>query len=116
MKITDEIRNLFSDSREWIRLEIEYAKLTLAEKLTVLMSALVLGAVCLLMFIVVLILLCFALVYVFELFMNPGFAFLSVAGVLILLIVAVFLLRKPLLLDPLARLISKVFLDSINNK
>lgn len=112
MKVTDEIRNFFTDSREWLRLEVEYAKLTVAEKFTVLLSTLVLGAVCLLMFIVVLILLSFALVDVFKLFLSSGLAYLSVAGVLILMIVLVYLLRKPLLLDPIARLVSKLILDS----
>lgn len=115
MKITEEIRSIFSDGREWLRLEVEYAKLTAAEKVTMLLSALVLGAVCLLMFIVVLILLSFALVDVFKLFLAPGLAYLSVAGVVILLIVLVYLLRRPILEDPLARLISKIFLD-IKNK
>lgn len=110
-KLTDELRSLISDSREWLRLEVEYAKLTLAEKFTVLLSTFVLGAVCLLMFIVILILLSFALVDVFRLFLSPGLAFLSVAGILMLLILLVYLLRKPLLLNPIARLISKLFLE-----
>ncbi|MDE5773574.1 MAG: phage holin family protein [Muribaculaceae bacterium] len=114
MKLTDEIRSLFSDGKEWIELEIEYAKLTMAEKFTILLSTLVLGAVCLLMFMVVLILLSFALVDVFKLLMAPGLAYLSVAGVLIVLIVIVYLLRKPLLLNPIARLISKLIVGNPN--
>ncbi len=109
MKLTDEIRSLFADGKEWIELEIEYAKLTVAEKFTVLLSTLVLGAVCLMMFMVVLIMLSLALTYVFRMFLNPGLSFLCVAGVLILLIVVVYLLRKPLLLNPIAHLISKLF-------
>ena len=111
MKLTDEIRSLFSDGKEWIELEIEYARLTLAEKFTVLLSTLVLGAVCLLMFIVVLMLLSLALVDVFKMFMTAGLAYLSVAGILAVLIFVVYLLRKPLLLNPIARLISKLIVD-----
>ena len=110
-KFTDEIRNIFSDGREWVRLEIEYARLTVAEKVTVLLPSLILGAVCLLIFIVALIMLSMALVQVFQLFLLPVYAYLCVAGVLILLVALVFLLRKPLLLDPIARLVSKVFLE-----
>lgn len=112
MKLTDEIRSLFSDGKEWIELEIEYARLTLAEKFTVLLSTLVLGAVCLLMFIVVLMLLSLALVDVFKMFMTAGLAYLSVAGILAVLILVVYLLRKPLLLNPIARLISKLIVDN----
>ncbi|MDE6295102.1 MAG: hypothetical protein K2M03_03470 [Muribaculaceae bacterium] len=112
MKLTDEIRSLFSDGKEWIELEIEYARLTLAEKFTVLLSTLVLGAVCLLMFIVVLMLLSLALVDVFKMFMTAGLAYLSVAGILAVLIFVVYLLRKPLLLNPIARLISKLIVDN----
>lgn len=111
IKITEEIKNIFASGQEWLKLEVEYAKLSLAEKFTILLSTLILGAICLLMFIVILILMSFALVDVFKMFMQPGWAYLSVAGVLVLMIVAVYLLRKPLLVNPIARLISKLFLD-----
>lgn len=109
--IVDEIRSVFEQSKNWLQLEIEYAKLTIAEKLTMLISALVLGFVCLLLSIVVLILLAFSLSELYMLFMCPALAYLSSAGSICVLLGLLFLFRKPLLLTPIARLISRVFLE-----
>ncbi len=110
-KLTDEIKDLFSQGRDWIKLEVEYAKLTLAEKFTILASAMIIGAVCLLMGMVVLILLAFSLVEVFKMLMAPGLAYLSVAGVICILIVLLYVMRKPILLNPIARFITRLFIN-----
>lgn len=94
-----------------MKLEVEYAKLTLAEKMTLLFSAMIIGAVCLLMGMVVLILLAFALVELFRLMMSPALAYLSSAGVIVVLIVLFYLFRKPLLLNPIARFITRLFIS-----
>lgn len=109
--LTDTLKNIFSDGKRWIQLEIEYAKLTATEKITVLLATLIFGAVCLLLGIVVLLLLAFALVDVFASFMSVALAFVSVSGILLILILSLFLLRKPLLENPISRLISKLILD-----
>lgn len=95
-----------------MKLEVEYAKLTLAEKITLLFSAMIIGAVCLLMGMVVLILLAFALVELFRLMMSPALAYLSSAGVIVVLIVLFYLFRKPLLLNPIARFITRLFISN----
>ena len=110
-KLSDEIRDIFREGKNWVNLEIEYAKLTLAEKFTVLMSTLVIGAVCLLMFTIILVLLGFSLAELFMEVMNPALAFLSAAGVVLLLAVILFLCRKPLLLNPMAKFITRLFID-----
>lgn len=109
--LIDEIRRLLAQSKDWLSLEIEYAKLTVAEKLTLLLGTLIIGFVCLLLGTVVLILLAFALVELFKMIMVSALAFLAAAGVICVLLVILFLLRKQLLLNPIARLISKVFLE-----
>ena len=76
-KLTDEIKDIFVQGRDWIKLEIEYAKLTVAEKFTLLLSAMIIGAICLLMGMVVLILLSFALV---ELFKNDDSSSSCISG------------------------------------
>lgn len=110
-KLTDQLRNLYDDGRKWIRLEIEYARLTAAEKITVFMTSLVLGAICFLLGMVILILLAFSLVDVFKMCMSPALACLTVSGIIILLIVLMILLRRPLLENPISKLISKLILD-----
>ena len=108
-KITDELHDIIVEGREWLGLEIEYAKLTVVEKATILASAVALGAVCFLLGIVVLILLSLSLKCLFELFMAPALAYLSAAGCVAVVLLVVFLLRKPLLIDPIARFLTKLF-------
>lgn len=110
-KLTDEIRDIFREGKNWINLEIEYAKLTVAEKFTVLMSTLVIGAVGLLMLTVILVLLGFSLAELFMSIMGPALAYLSAAGAILLLTVILFLFRKPLLIDPMAKFITRLFID-----
>ena len=109
--LTEEIKELFSQGHNWLKLEIEYAKLTVAEKVTILMSVLIIGAVCLLMGMVVLILFAFALVELFKMMMVPALAYLSVGGIICLLIVLLYVFRKPILLNPIARFITRLFID-----
>ena len=114
-KLIDEIRSIFQESKTWVQLEVEYAKLTVAEKLTMLMSSLILGLVCLLLGIVVLIMLAMSLTELWKLMMCPALAYLATGGVICLLVVLLYLFRKPLLLNPLARMLTKIILDKKSN-
>lgn len=107
----DSLRNIFEQSKEWLRLEFEYAKLTAAEKITILMGSLIIGFVCLLLGMVVLIMLAFSLAEVFKMLMSPALAYLSTAGAICLLLILLYLFRKQMLLNPIAKLITKVFFD-----
>jgi len=110
-KLTDEIRTIFNHGRQWVELEVEYAKLTAAEKVAILSSAMVLCFVSLLLLLLIMILLSFALVGVFEQIMSPALAYLSVAGIVSLIILIIVLLRKQLITDPIARFITRLLLD-----
>ena len=109
--LIDEIRSIFEQSKTWIRLEVEYAKLTIAEKLTLLMTSLILGFVCLLFGMVVLIILALSLAEVYKMLMCPALAYLSTAGSIVVLIGLLFIFKQPLLLNPIARLMTRVFFD-----
>jgi len=110
-KLTGEIKDLFSQGRDWVKLEIEYAKLTLAEKFTILLSALIIGAVCLLMGMVVLILLALSLVELFKMIMVPALAYLTVGGIICLLILMLYIFRNSILLNPISRFITRLFIN-----
>lgn len=109
--LSDQIKDIISQTRTWLKLEVEYTKLTVAEKLTMLAGALVIMLVCLLIGFVVLILLSQSLVDLFRAIMSPALAHVAVSGILILLIIVIYLLRRPLLLNPISRFITKLFLD-----
>ncbi|MDE6330148.1 MAG: phage holin family protein [Muribaculaceae bacterium] len=110
-KFSDSLKSIYDNGIQWVKLEIEYAKLTVAEKITVLLTTLIFGAVCMLLGMVILILLAFSLVDVLQTFLSPALAFLCGAGILVVLILILFLLRRPLLENPISRLISKLILD-----
>ena len=110
-KLLDEIKEVLAQSKAWLECEADYIKLTAAEKFTVLMSSLMLGAVCLALGLFALALMSMALVDLFKLFMTPSLAFLSVAGIVLLIALLLFLLRKPLIINPIARFLTRLFLD-----
>lgn len=108
-KLIDEIKDILKQSASWARLELEYAKFTVAEKFTMLVSALIIGAVCMLLGVIVLILLAFAGVELFKLMMAPALAFCSMAGVMCVIVLLIYLCRRPLLLNPIAKFITRLF-------
>lgn len=108
-KLIDEIKEIFSQSTSWVKLEVEYAKFTIAEKFTVLMTAMIIGAVCFLLGFAVLLMLTFAGVELFKLILSPVLSYCAMAGVVCLLLILFYLCRRPLLLNPIAKFITRVF-------
>lgn len=114
-RFTDDLKEVFTQCIDWAKLEIEYVKLTAAEKLIVLMTMLILGSIFLLLFIPVILMLLFALAQVFVDMMPVAVAYVSVAGIVILLLALLFIFRKPLIMNPLAKFISKLLLENRHN-
>lgn len=114
-KVTDEMRSMMAEARRWWHNQVNYVKLTASEKFTILMSALVVGAVCMFIGTIALVIFSFALVELFREFLSPPLAFTCVGGIFVLIIVFVFLLRKPLVYNPIARFITKLILDKADS-
>ena len=53
----------------------------------------------------------FALAGVFKMFMPPPLAYLSVGGIVLILLALVYLLRNQLVINPVAKFVSRLFLD-----
>ena len=98
-------RKLFEEGKKYINLQIDYAKLTATEKISVIlgMSVLSVGAG---------IYLSFALVYLLEPLVGIVGSYAIVGAVFLLLIAIVILFKKKLILVPITRFISKVLLDN----
>ncbi len=107
-KIMDEIKRLVAISKRFIMLNIEYAKLTAAEKFTMLAGMMAIGILCLACSCFILIFLGFACVELFKLFMTPALAYLSTAGIFLVIVVLLILLRKPLVVTPISRMITRI--------
>lgn len=110
-KVGEEVKTTVAEIKEWLNVEVEYLKLTAAEKMSVLVSSLILVIVLFIVFMVVLIVFAFALVDLFNLFMPHALACVTVGGILLLLIGGLYLLRNPLVVNPITRLITKLFLS-----
>ena len=109
-KVGEEMKTVVADLKDWLTMEVEYLKLSAAEKISVLLSTLILVVVLFIVFMVVLIVLAFALVDLFNLFMPHALACVTVGGILLLLIGLLYLLRNSLVVNPITRLITKLFL------
>lgn len=97
-------------------MEVEYIKLTASEKISVLLSTLILVLVLFIIGLVVMIVFAFALIDLFSLFMAHALACVTVGGIFILLILILYLLRTPLVVNPITKLITKLFLTPKKDK
>lgn len=112
--LTKEIGEIFTQSRRWAELQIEYTKLTAAEKATIMTSTFVVGAICGLLGMVVVILLSLSLTDLFKMIMAPALAYLTVSGILILLIILLYVFRQPVIYNPIARYMTRLLLTGSN--
>ena len=106
-----DYKKLFAEARRYFSLEWDYTKLTAVEKLAVLLSAIAFIAV-------VIIIGAFALHYLFAALISllasamgcVWGANLIAVGILLVLLLVVFAFKKRLIVDPVARFVSKLFL------
>lgn len=115
-KLTDDLRDILTQGANWARLQVEYLKLTASEKIIILVSMMVIGAVFLLLLLPAVLMFLFALAQVFIDFMPVAVAYITVGGIVLLLLGILTIFRKPLVINPVAKFISKVLLDNQEKK
>lgn len=114
LKLLDDIRDIFEQGKNWLSLELNYAKLTLAEKLTILLTTLIIGFICALLGFVVILLFSLALVELFKMILCPALAYVSVGGIILVGLIQLWIFRKPMLLNPLARMLTRILITPDN--
>lgn len=95
----------------YLKLLIEDTRLNVAEKLTRLMSAVAIAAILLFLAVVTLVFLSLGISMALSEVMKPLWAFIIVAGFYMVLCVALIIARKQLIVDPIARFLSKLLLN-----
>ncbi|MDE5727322.1 MAG: hypothetical protein K2H83_02995 [Duncaniella sp.] len=111
MKETKEqLGSLWAELRDTLRLNIEYAKLTGAEKLTTLLGMATLGLLIIIICSIVLFMISFGLTILLAKSTGMFGACMIMAGIYMVLVVLLFFLRKQLVFDPIARFISTLIL------
>lgn len=112
-KSIENFRQLFIEFKKYLNLQKEYAKLEITEKLTTLLSALVLLLVVVIFGMVALFYLSFALAYVLGPHVGGLMVSFSIIACFhILLIILVIVFRKKLIINPMVNFIAGLFFDN----
>ncbi|MDE5837329.1 MAG: phage holin family protein [Paramuribaculum sp.] len=103
-----QIRRQFA---EYAKLYIRYARLTMAEKVTVFLTA---GAVAIAAFVLAIVFIFFmsmAVAHWLAPYIGIGWGYACISFMYLVLIAILVIFRKPFIMNPIARFISKLFLS-----
>ena len=116
MDPSDNFQQLYEDVKTYVRLQTEYVKVEFVEKLAILLSTLLIITIILILAIAGLFYLFFSLAYALvPLVGGLAVSFCIIAAIYVVLIILVFVFRKQLVINPLVRFLSKLFLNKIND-
>ncbi len=111
-KHIDDIKQLLVECKRYLELQKEYTKLELTEKLSILLSTLILLLIMIILGMVALFYFSFTLAYV----LAPAvgglmFSFGIIASIHVLSALLIYNSRKRLIIDPMTRFIATLFLN-----
>lgn len=107
----EQVQGIMGNVHRYLKLLIEDTRLNVAEKLTRLMSAVAISAILLFMAVVTLVFLSLGISMALSEVMKPLWAFIIVAGFYLILCAVLIISRKQLIIDPIARFLSKLLLN-----
>lgn len=115
-KSIDNLTELFKEVKKYLKLQGEYVKLDLVEKLTILLSTLTLIFVLIILGTMAAFYLSFMLVYVLASATGSLVAgYAIIGGILILLAFIIYRLRQRLIFQPMVNFLARLFLDDSSN-
>lgn len=115
-KSIDNLTELFKEVKKYLKLQGEYVKLDLVEKLTILLSTLTLIFVLIILGTMAAFYLSFMLVYVLASATGSFVAgYAIIGGILILLAFIIYRLRQKLIFQPMVNFLARLFLDDSSN-
>ena len=111
----ENFQQLYDDVKKYVFLQTEYIKIEFVEKLTILLSTLLIITLITVLAIIALFYLFFSLAYAVEPVVGSlSASFGIISGIYVILIGLLFLLRKQLIITPLVKFLSNLFLTKIN--
>lgn len=114
-KSIDTLEELFSEAKRYLSLQGEYVKLDLVQKLTVLISSLVLLVVIAILCAMALFYLSFMLVYALESLVGSLTLSYAIVGFTLLLVAfIIYKLRQKLVFRPMVNFLARLFLEEHN--
>ena len=115
-KSIDNLTELFKEVKKYLKLQGEYVKLDLVEKLTILLSTLTLLFVLIILGTMAAFYLSFMLVYVLASATGSLVAgYAIIGGILIFLAFIIYRLRQKLIFQPMVNFLARLFLDDSSN-
>ena len=109
----ESFQQLYADVKKYVELQAEYLKVEFVEKLTILVSTLLIIIIITVLAIAALFYIFFSLAYVLEpLLGSLAISFALISGIYVLLILFLVILRKRLVINPLVKFLSKLFLKN----
>lgn len=115
-KSINNLTELFKEVKKYLKLQGEYVKLDLVEKLTILLSTLTLIFVLIILGTMAAFYLSFMLVYVLASATGSLVAgYAIIGGILILLAFIIYRLRQKLIFQPMVNFLARLFLDDSSN-
>lgn len=109
----ENIQQLFSDFKKYLELQKKYTQLEVAEKLTILLSTLILILLVVILGLVALFYISFTLAYILAPVVGGlmvSFAMISCFHILLIILIVAF--RKKMIINPMARFIAGLFIDN----
>lgn len=114
---SEVIDRLVSEAKRYIDLQKEYTRLEIVEKLTVIISALAVVFIGLVLGLMTLCYLLFSLAYVLEPHVGGlSVSYAIIAGISLVILVTVALLRKQLFVKPLISFLTNLFFNDSKRK
>ena len=110
------LSSIISEIKKYLSVEADYIKLTATEKLTVLLSSIAVVSVVFVFACLALLYLSFALIFAVESWLGSIVgAFCIVGAVMALLALLAVKMKRQLIVDPIARCLSKFFIEAHND-
>ena len=109
----ESFQQLYADLKKYVELQAEYLKVEFVEKLTILVSTLLIIIIITVLAVAALFYLFFSLAYALEpLLGSLATSFAIISGIYVLLILFLIILRKQLVINPLVKFLSNLFLKN----
>jgi uncharacterized membrane protein (DUF485 family) len=107
----DNFQQIYEDVKKYILLQTEYIKVEFVEKLTILLSTLLIVTLLMVLVLVLLFYLFFSLAYAIAPVVGSlSVSFSIIAGIYVVLIGFLILLRKQIVINPMVKFLSNLFL------
>lgn len=111
-KSIDNLEALFKEIKKYIELQGQYIKLDLVEKLTILISTLILICVLIVLGMTALFYFSFMLVYTIDSFVNNIIAsYAIISGCILLLGIAIYIFRQKIIFQPMVNFLARLLLE-----